>query len=83
MKIPNEITKNFTEVEGRREIIEKYADSEQAFFGINEDEEQVELHVAKSGIILKTYQKNGWVRVNYYDSEGYSEGESFEGKWNK
>ena len=83
MKISNELAKNFADIESRRKIIEEYADSEQPFFGINEDEEQVELHVAESGIILKTYQSNGWLRVNYYDAEGYPEGETFEGKWNE
>ena len=81
--IPNELSKNFASTEGRKKIIEEYADSKQAFFGVNEDEEQVELHVAESGIILKTYQSNGWVRVNYYDAEGYADGETFEGRWNK
>ena len=81
--IPNELTKDFADIEARRKIIEKYADSEQAFFGKNEDGEDVELHVAESGIILKTYQTNGWLRVNYYDANGYAEGETFEGRWNK
>lgn len=83
MKISNELAKNFINVEGRKEIIKKYGNSKQAFFGENEDGEQVELHVADDGIILKTYQENGWVRVNYYDADGYAEGESFDGRWNK
>lgn len=81
--IPNELSKNFAEIETRKEIIEKYADSEQTFFGTNEDGENVELNVSKDGMILKTYQNNGWLRVNYYDAEGYSDGETFEGRWNK
>lgn len=81
--IPNELTKNFADIEARKEIIEKFADSEQAFSGQNEDGEDVEIHVAESGIILKTYQSNGWLRVNYYGADGHAEGETFEGKWDK
>lgn len=30
---------------------------------------------------LRTHQDNGWVRVNYFDAEGYDGGETFDGKW--
>lgn len=82
-RISNEMGKNFPSIEGRKKIIEEYANSEFPFFGENEDGEKVELHVAESGIILKTYQNNGWLRANYYDADGYLEGETFEGRWNK
>lgn len=49
--------------------------------GENSDGETVYLSVSKTGMVLKTEQENGWVRVNYYDADGYSTGESFDGKW--
>ena len=81
--IPNELTKNFADDKTRKEIIEKFTDYKQAFFGKNEDGEDVEIHIAESGIILKTYQNNGWLRVNYYDENGYAEDEVFNGKWDR
>ena len=51
------------------------------YFGKNEHGESVYLSVAKTGIILKTEQHNGWVRVNYYDENGFPTGESFDGRW--
>lgn len=80
-KISNELSKDFANVESRKKIIAQHANSEQAFFGENEDGEDVELHVSPEGIILKTYQSNGHVRINYYDSNGILEGESFDGRW--
>ncbi len=79
--IPDEYGERFAEAETKRELMRLYGDSEQAFHGRNADGEQIELHIASDSIILKTSQKNGWVRVNYYDENGYDAGETFEGKW--
>lgn len=81
MKIPNELSCRFDTVEGRKEIVQQYADSDTMFTGENSDGETVYLSVSKTGMVLKTEQENGWVRVNYYDADGYSTGESFDGKW--
>lgn len=81
MKIPKELSCRFDTVEGRKEIIQQYADSDTMFTGENSDGETVYLSVSKTGMVLKTEQENGWVRVNYYDADGYSTGESFDGKW--
>ena len=80
-KIPNELSSKFNTVEGRRILIQKYKDSKSMYSGTNSDGEDVTVSIAESGIVLKTNQCNGWVRVNYYDSEGFYEGESFEGRW--
>lgn len=80
-KIPNELAAQFDTVEGRKKLIELYADSETMFSGVNADGENVTLSIAASGMVLKTMQENGWVRVNYYDAEGVADGESFDGKW--
>lgn len=81
MKTLNELAKDFAEIEVRKQIIEQYGNSDMPFEGVNADGEMTELHVAPDGIIKKTYQANGWLRVNYYDANGHDDGETFEGKW--
>lgn len=81
IQIKEHLGKNFADILTRREIIKEYQDANTTFSGHNENEENVELHVSPDGIILKTYQENGYVRVNYYNAEGFEEGESFEGRW--
>lgn len=80
-KIPNDLSMQFKTREGRKAMIDAYGDSDSMFFGENEDGENVYLSIAHTGIVLKTEQENGWVRVNYYDENGYSVGEGFDGKW--
>lgn len=81
MTIPNELSAKFNTQEGRKQILQDYADSDTMFVGENEDGERVYLSVAHSGMVLRTEQDNGWVRVNYYDDEGCASGESFDGRW--
>ena len=50
-------------------------------YGKNENGEDIEIHISKTSIIYKTYQSNGWLRVNYYDENGLPNGETFEGRW--
>lgn len=78
----NELCKTIDNVETRRMIVELYKDVDTAFTGNNEHNETVELHISDEGMIIKTYQNNGWLRVNYYDKDGAAEGETFEGRWN-
>ena len=80
-RIPNSLSCRFNTVEGRQQIIRKYGSSKSMYFGKNENDEDVYLSVAPSGIVLKTEQHNGWVRVNYYDQDGFPAGESFDGRW--
>lgn len=65
-----------------RSLMEKHGNSKFPFYGENEDGERVEIHIGKSNIVYKTYQKNGWLRANYFDENGLPDGEIFEGKWN-
>ena len=81
MKIPNELSAKFNTLEGRKQILQEFADSDAMFVGENEDCERVYLSVSDTGMVLRTEQENGWVRVNYYDAEGDATGESFDGKW--
>lgn len=52
--------------------------------GVNTDKEKVFVFLDKGkGMDVKTYQTNGWIRVNSYDKDGFSEGETFEGRHNR
>lgn len=64
-----------------RNLMEKYGNSEYPYHGKNEDGQDVEIHIGKTSVIYKTFQSNGWVRVNYFDENGYSDGETFDGRW--
>ena len=80
--IPNELSSRFSDIEVRRQIIQQYGDNPNMFVGENTDGEKVVLSVSrKNGIVLNTYQDNGWLRVDYYDAEGYFEGETFDVRW--
>lgn len=80
--IPNELTKNFKDPAVRRKLMAEYADCH-GFYGQNEDGEIVWVSISSTQITVATYQKNGWVRVNYYDENGLSSGEAYNGRWNK
>lgn len=80
-KIFNEIFFDGNNPNLLRDLMLEYGDSEFPFYGTNEDGEDIEIHICKTGIIYKTCQSNGWVRVNHYDEEGLPAGETFEGKW--
>lgn len=78
----NALCKDFDNIDNRREIIRLFNDIDTALTGNNENGETVELHISKDALITKTYQANGWVRVNYYDNNGEMTDETFEGRWN-
>ena len=64
-----------------RELMEQHGDSRFPFYGKNDEGEDIEIHISKTSIIHKTYQRNGWVRANHYDDQGLPAGEIFEGRW--
>lgn len=65
-----------------RELIREYGNSKSMFTGTNEDGERMTISIdTENGIVTNTFQSNGWVRVNYYGSDGLPEGETFDGKW--
>jgi len=80
-RIPNSISARFNTQEGRRFMIREYGESKSMYSGNNELGERVYLSIAPNGMVLKTEQDNGWLRVNYYDENGFSTGETFEGRW--
>lgn len=79
--IPNELSRQFPTVEGRKQLIRQHGDSDTMYSGKNEDGEDVTVSIDRTGIVLNTYQQNGWVRVNYYDADGFASGETFDGRW--
>ena len=61
-----------------RQLMKEHGDSQFPFFGTNEDGETIEISIIHDGIVLRTFQRNGWIRKNYFDKDGYLEGETFE-----
>lgn len=84
MKIPNELSSQFFTAAGRKRLVDLYGHEKTMFTGNNDDGETVNVSFdTENGIVLKTFQNNGWCRANYYDKNGYSTGEGYEGRWDK
>lgn len=83
MDIKAELTFQFDSADPAllRDIMRKHGDSDSMFFGRNVDGEDVTISIAHDSIALVTMQENGWVRKNYFNADGYPDGETFEGKW--
>ena len=77
----NELAKDFDRCEVRRTLMREFGESETAYSGVNADDEDVLLSIFSDHITVSTNQHNGWVRVKYYDADGYAEGETFKGRW--
>lgn len=77
----NELAKDFNRCEVRRTLMREFGESETAYSGVNADGEDILLSIFSDRIIVSTNQRNGWVRVNFYDADGYAEGETFKGRW--
>lgn len=77
----NELAKGFDRCEVRQTLMREFGESETAYSGVNADGEDVLLSIFSDHITVSTNQHNGWVRVNYYDADGYAEGETFKGRW--
>lgn len=76
----NELAKDFNRCEVRRTLMREFGESEAAYSGVNADGEDILLSIFSDRIIVSTNQRNGWVRVNFYDADGYAEGETFKGR---
>ena len=77
----NELARDFDRCEVRRTLMWEFGESQTAYSGVNADGEDVLLSIFTDHITVSTNQHNGWVRVNYYDADGYAEGETFKGRW--
>lgn len=52
------------------------------YAGKNVDGERVIIMLDNQrGMDILTHQANGWIRKNYFDKDGFSEGETFEGRY--
>lgn len=74
----NELASNFGDIEVRRKLIAEFGDSNTAFEGTNQDGEDVMISIAKTGIIERVWQNNGFMRVDEYDENGYHVGQTYE-----
>lgn len=81
MNIPQEDLKLFKTPQGRCKLMEKYGDSQTAFIGENVDGEMVMTSISHESIVIETHQSNGWVRQDWYDSNGDYEAEMYKGRW--
>ena len=72
---------DFSDIDQLRELMEEYGDSEQMFFGKNEEDEDQQISINPDHIVVDTLQSNHWLRRNIYWDDGTVE-ETFEGKWN-
>lgn len=71
---------NSSDIDGMKELMEKYWDSEMPFSGTNEDGEDALISIFCDKIVAVTYQENGWLRKNIYYKDNTRE-EIFDGKW--
>lgn len=71
----------FEDEAGRRKLMEKYGDSPTDFIGHNDDDEMVLTAIYFDKIIVTTYQKNHWIREDWYNADGEYESEMYKGRW--
>ncbi|UUV46119.1 hypothetical protein [Bacillus phage vB_BanS-Thrax1] len=73
---------DMADIEVRKDLIQNRKSD--LYSTINEDGEDVVIALEQGkGMEMKTFQNNGWVRVNYYDGNGAHDGETFAGRWKK
>lgn len=71
---------NFSNLSSMRSLMEKYGNSEFPFSGKNNEGEMVEISIFHDFITVKTYQSNGWVRLDSFWKDGTTE-QTFDGRW--
>lgn len=64
------------------QLMKEHGKSQTSFLGTNTDGETTEVGIFEDRIAVRTYQNNGWTRLNIYHEDGTCE-EIFEGKWNR
>lgn len=60
---------------------EKYKNIDYMLSSVNQNGEKQLISFSEEGVIVTTFQHNGWTRENCYDVNGYCEYESFNGRW--
>lgn len=73
---------DFSNPEEVREAISRFKDCSGIFSGRNQNNnEEIEISFfSDSTAELRTFQNNGWERVNYYSEDGHCDVETFEGR---
>lgn len=77
----NELAKDFGDRNKRMQLMSVLSQLDTLLEGVNQNGEDILISGTEDGIVLTTFQNNGWTRVNYYDEYGYQCGETFEGRW--
>ena len=72
---------DFSDRNQRNDIMKQYGGYSYPFFGENQLGERVLISVSFDNIVITTYQKNGWVRMNYYYANSDDTEEIIDGKW--
>jgi hypothetical protein len=70
----------------RPEVIKHFINNTESdmYGGKNVEGETVNVMLQKGvGMDVRTNQKNGWIRLDSYDSNGLKELETFDGRWDK
>lgn len=76
------IKSDFSEPKVVRGLIREYKDIPYMVTGKNTNGEELDISFSEDGMVVRAYQKNGFIRENYYNSNGELEGQTFQGKWN-
>lgn len=80
VQIPNELSQRFGDPAARQEIMKNFGEAHDPFFGTNEEGDLVVMEVRTCSIVTRTFQSNGWTRINFYSQDGSPSGETYE-KW--
>lgn len=67
-----------TNPEQLKKLMKEHGNSATMLLGTNSEGENVSISIFPDRIVLVTYQSNGWIRKNYFDENGYPNGETFE-----
>lgn len=68
-----------TDWDSTLKIMDEYGASKTMFPGTNEKGEDVWISPYPDRVVMKTFQKNGWTRINTYWRDGTCE-ETFDGR---
>ena len=69
---------NFADQKQVKELIAKQKDFDQPLCAVNEDGENQLIYISEDGVVVKTYQNNGWTRETEYEPDGSYSCESYE-----
>lgn len=75
------IVNDWNDIVERDNIMQMYGDSNEPFYGKNENGESITIHVSPDIIVLETMQDNGWIRKNCYYRGEWAHEEVFCDKW--